>query len=181
MCEGGEEVEPTHKGPLGRGGTVYPGHRAARKLLRCSRLCRNRLMGMKRSWRAARRVAPRRSGDSSRRPAATTACTASAEAGARALPAEPAAPPPGLAPRGPHSPSPLPAKVSGPMGPPGLSRFFPALLGFYARNSQACPLSGPVIAAPDICSLEFASLSPRYPLHTPADFPGALLALEYIL
>lgn len=112
-------------------------------------------MGMKRSWRAAKRVAPRKSGDSSRRPAATTACTASAEAGARALPAAPAAPPPGLAPRGPHSPSPLPAKVSGPMGPPGLSRFFPALLGFYARHSQTSALFQPVFAASDICSFEF--------------------------
>lgn len=74
-------------------------------------------MGMKRSWRAARRVALRRSGDSSRHPADTIACTATAEAGARILPAAPAAPPPSLAPRSPHSPSPLPAKVSGPMGP----------------------------------------------------------------
>ncbi|XP_036197149.1 protein Njmu-R1 isoform X4 [Myotis myotis] len=38
-------------------------------------------MGRRRSWRAARRAAPRRSGDPSRRLAATTASTATAEAG----------------------------------------------------------------------------------------------------
>lgn len=107
-------------------------------------------MGMKRSWRAARRVALRRSGDSSHHPADTIACTATAEAGARVLPAAPVAPPPGLAPRSPHSPSPLPAKVSDPdpMGPPGLRRFFMARLDFYALLSQAlCPLLDPVTAA----------------------------------
>lgn len=44
-----------------------------------------------------------------------------------------------------------------------------------------CPLAAPVIVAPDICSSEFASFSPRYPRKTPTDFPGALLALELIL
>lgn len=118
-------------------------------------------MGMKRSWRAARRVALRRSGDSSHHPADTIACTATAEAGARVLPAAPAAPPPGLAPRSPHSPSLLPAKVSDLMGPPGLHRFFMARLDFYALLSQAlCPLLDPVTAARHLFSAVLQCLFP---------------------
>lgn len=101
-CRG--PAEPRRRGLCGSRGTVWRGHRAAARPSRCSLPCRSRWTGTIASWRAARRAAPRRSAGSSRRPAATTASTATAEAGAGARPCRP----------GPEAPVPVPHLLSRP-------------------------------------------------------------------
>lgn len=84
-----EQREPTEPGRRGRRpqrwwGALYRQHRVVRRRWRrrCSPLCTSPWTGMRRSSRAAKRAAVPRSGDSSRRPAATTVSTATGGAGA---------------------------------------------------------------------------------------------------